>query len=185
MIAPHDDEIKSDYLGLLVDALENSPSASVAFSDMMRHALNGEYRLRIYDRCDGLISPVERALQVVRGRGPWSICYRGVIRMAVYREIGGLRTHLGGEYKADKPWILRLAMAGELIRIPRVLCIKHEKPTSTGKTWTDKKRYKIAVLLSCFRAVAESRLSTVQALPVYRALCREIIRVIERAILKR
>lgn len=174
MIASHDDELDPEYLASLVDALEAHPNAVVAFSDMVEHTLEGECRLHVYDRCEGLTSSRDRALKIIRGCGPWWTCYRGVVRTAVCREIGGLRTHWGGEFSADMPWVLRLAIAGQLVRVPRVLYQKHRKTTSLAKSWTYTRKDWIAVLCSCLQAVVESRLPTTQALPVYRAICRRI-----------
>lgn len=174
MIAPHDDAIEPDYISALVAALESNPEAAVAFSDMMELTIEGEQRLHTFDICDGLSSATERAVRILTIRGSWWTCYRGVFRSSVYKEIGGLRVHRGGEFSADLPWVLRLAMAGGLVRVPRVLYHKHRKPSSLAKSWKYGTKNRLAVLCACGRAVSESRLSVKQRLPVYRALCRKM-----------
>lgn len=174
MIMPHDDEIAPDYLAALVRALESRPDAAAAFTDMVAVGMDDEPRLWVFDSCDGVARPADRASRVVARRGPWWLCYRSLVRMSAFREIGGLTTNLRGEFSADMPWVLRLAIAGELVRVPRVLYTKHRRPTSVSRSWSYGVLDRLAVLLSCCKAVAGSRLSTVSALPVYREMCRQM-----------
>lgn len=174
MIMSHDDEIAPDYVESLVAALERNPDAAAAFSDMVAVGTDRQPALRVFDGCDGLASPAQRAVQVVSRRGPWWVCYRSVVRMNAFRETGGLTRNLRGEFAADMPWVLRLAIAGELVRVPRVLYTKHRRPTSVSRSWSYGVLDWLAVLLSCWKAVAESRLSTAAAVPVYLAISRQM-----------
>ena len=146
--------------------------------------LKDECRVHVYDECDGLNSPTQRASQIISIRGCWWVVYRGVVRTEVYRKIGGLREHWGGEFGADWPWILRLAIAGEFEHVPRVLYKKHRKATSLAKTWAYTEKDYIAVLCSCLQAVADSGLPLAQALPVYWSICQLMTRLIKRVVVR-
>lgn len=185
MIMPHDDEIARDYLAALIAAMESNPDAAAAFTDMVAVGMDAEPRLWVFDSCDGVTRPADRAERIVARRGPWWVCYRSVVRMTAFREIGGLTTNWRGEFSADMPWVLRLAIAGELVRVPRVLYTKHRRPTSVSRLWSYGVLDRLAVLLSCWKAVAGSRLSTVSALPVYREICRQMYDAVMRPARKR
>lgn len=180
MIMPHDDRLDPDYLAALVAALEDNPAAALAFTDLVVVTPGGERRLHVFDKCEGSSSPAERAVRIAQSEAPWWVCYRGVVRMAAFREAGGPATHWRGEFSADKPWLLRLAIAGELVRVPRVLYEKHDRETSVSRSWSFSRLDWLAVYLSCMRAVAQSRLSTAQALPVYKSILRQMNKTLTR-----
>jgi len=175
-IAPHDDELAPDYLSSLVAALEANPRAAVAFSDMEVLYPEGDREVLSYRTLAGLASPVERARRIVENGGAWHIPYRGIVPSRVYRKVGGLRRHRAGEFSADRPWILGLAIAGEFERVPQVLYTKYRRWSSVSRSWRFTERQWIAVWLACFATVGRSELSMLRALPIYSALARAIMR---------
>jgi len=176
MIAPHDDELAPDYLRSLVAALEANPRAAVAFSDIEVLYPEGDREVLSYRALDGLASPVERGRRIVAHGGAWHIPYRGVVPSKVYKKVGGLRKHRAGEFSADRPWILGLAIAGEFERVAGVLYTKYRRWSSLSRSWSFTEWQWVAVWLACSATVARSELPMVRALPIYSALTRVITR---------
>jgi glycosyltransferase involved in cell wall biosynthesis len=119
----HDDALEPTYAEKLVDRLEKNEQSVLAFSDM--DLLNeGRLDKHSYDLLDAKSSAVERVILLARrgqSAGTWWVPLRGVFRTQIGQRIGGLRTNLAGEYSADWPWLMHLALYGEFIRVPEIL----------------------------------------------------------------
>jgi glycosyltransferase involved in cell wall biosynthesis len=146
----HDDPLCPTYVERLVEALEGRPTAVLAFSDVFSRD-----RVDRYAELDGISDRLQRARRIIRKRGLWWIPNRGLFRADAARRIGGMRRHLAGEYKADWPWLLHLALLGEFVRVPEPLIRKVWSEGSLSAQW--KRRLTLwrstAVVLACAREV--------------------------------
>jgi hypothetical protein len=66
--------------------------------------------------------------------------------------------HLGGEYSADWPWLLHLALLGDFVRVPEPLVRKELRKEGLSSTWRRTLRQKVGVCLSCMREVRRAGL---------------------------
>jgi glycosyltransferase involved in cell wall biosynthesis len=149
----HDDPLKPTYVARLVETLEHNPRAVLAFSDV---ELNGE--TRCYCELEGIAERLERAKRMLRRTGYWWIPNRGLFRANAARQVGGLRRHLAGEFSADWPWLLRLALLGEFVRVPEPLTRKVLRKESLSNTWSGSTWQRIGASLACMREVRCARI---------------------------
>jgi glycosyltransferase involved in cell wall biosynthesis len=165
----HDDPLEPTCVARLVELLERNPMATLAFADM--HALG---RVFSYTELDGVSSPLERARRIIRRTGPWWVPNRGLFRLDAARQIGGMRRHLAGEYQADHPWLLRLALLGEFVRVPEALIHKDYRDDSVSGRWNRNPRawQSAAVLLSAAREVRLARPPFREELRLHKELAR-------------
>jgi len=161
----HDDVVEPEYVARLTAALLNNPRAVLAFSDMdMVDPSRPSPDVCRYAALDGVADPVERGRRlIVRGHGWWN-AYRGLFRRDAARRVGGLRRHLAGEFVADWPFVLGLALQGECVRVPEVLYRKRSRPTSLSHIWGDTGWAWIGTYLACGRTVARADLPIMQRL---------------------
>lgn len=154
----HDDLIGPTYVARLVEALEANPQAVLAFSDLETVHLDGRREVGVFRNLDGIGDRVERARRIVNQGGDWWIPNRGVFRAVAAKRIGGMRRHLSGEFSADWPWLMHLALLGEFVRVPELLCCKNYKKNSLSRSWSFGTWPWIAASLSCGREVCRSSL---------------------------
>lgn len=133
----HDDVVAPTYVERLASALLERPRAVLAFSDLELTEVDGTRTTRTFDNLDGRSSRLARG--IVMGRRPenWWLPNRGVFRAEAFRRVGGIHPNEAGEYTADWPWLLHLAILGEFVRVPEVLCHKYFQKTSLSKNWPD------------------------------------------------
>ena len=172
----HDDEFEPTYVARLVERLEANPAASVAFSDMVERFPDSRRVQRTYTELEGVKSRFERARRILQNNWFWWVPFRGVFRASVAREIGGLRKHWRGEFGADWPWLLGLALRGEFERVAEPLCVKRIHTTSLSAQW----RYTIldhaAVGWECARAIERSDLRFSERLKLHAQLAWRLYR---------
>jgi len=154
----HDDLLAPDYVEKLAGALANHPEAVVAYSDMELSALDGSKRVYQYDRIATASGPVERARMIMSRKRAWWQTHRGLFRSDAARRIGGLRKHRGGEFAADWPWQVRLAIEGDFVRVPEVLCFKRMTGQSLSNTWSYAPLNWVFASMSCAREIRRARL---------------------------
>ena len=152
----HDDLLDPPYARELAARLDANPRAVVAFSDMDTLDEAGARKTQVYAVLEGVSDPVERGRRVIAKQGFWWVPHRGLFRAAVGREIGGLKKHLAGEFSADWPWLLHLALRGEFVRVPEVWVHKRYMKFSLSRTWNFSSPQNLAVLLSCTREVVRA-----------------------------
>jgi glycosyltransferase involved in cell wall biosynthesis len=142
----HDDPLEPDYVASMVEALEHNPQAILAFTDICVGDNIASYR-----ELEGIGDRFSRAKKIIHKRGYWWIPNRGLFRAEAIELTRGMRRHLGGEYSADWPWLLHLALLGEFIRIPRPLVHKVFRSQGLSTVWQrDLSRWKsAAVALAC------------------------------------
>ena len=184
----HDDLVHPTYVERLSGALDAHPHAVLTFSDMVRRvvapdddagaiapAAPGPDDVKVYLDLEGVRERLARGRIVAAkwGRPPsYSVMLanRGVFRASAARAVGGLRRHAGGEFGADWPWLLALALRGDFVRVPSPLVEKTYRPTSLSATWRHSLRERAGVLLSCHREVARAALPLGEACALHRAL---------------
>ena len=147
----HDDPLHPTYVERLVAALEANPRAVLAFSDVESNI--GGFS---YGDLEGITDRFERARRILLPSGPWWVPNRGLFRTAAARQLGGPRRHWGGEYGADWPWLLRLALLGEFVRVPEPLISKAFRTDGLSATWTKSRWRRLAVRLALLGAIREA-----------------------------
>src|SRR5262249_31758504 len=142
----------------------------IAFSDITLVNQDGSREQKAFPALDGIADRVERARRIVSQQGSWWIPNRGVFRASAARSIGGLRRHLAGEFSADWPWLIRMSLLGEFVRVPAPLCTKIYVPGSLSRTWDFGARSWLAVTLSAMGGVARSGIPPGEKLALQAAL---------------
>jgi glycosyltransferase involved in cell wall biosynthesis len=173
----HDDVPRPCYAERLAAALDGNPRTTVAFSDMAQHFPPGTRPdgLQLYLDLEGVTDRVERGLHVARkwGKPPSyivTLANRGLFRLDAARRVGGLRRHAGGEFGADWPWLMHLALLGEFVRVPEPLITKHYRAGSVSARWTYSMWDRVGLILSCMRQVRLAGLPWREELRIQRAL---------------
>ena len=127
MILPHDDLLSPSYVSRCMAALLANEASVVACSDL---------------ECvpSGIIVPQlelrgNRAARVAKcvEDGFLAVSYRGVLRLGRFRR-REVPNAIGG-FAADSLWMVRMAIAGEIVRVPEVLYRKTFHPTSAHHPW--------------------------------------------------
>lgn len=127
MILPHDDLLRETYVTRCMEALAANDAAAVACSDL-RFVDQDSYLPQVEFRGD----QAERAIRCITD-GYSAVSYRGVIRFDKFHRRTIPRT-VGG-YVADTVWMLRMALAGEVVRVPEILYRKTLHANSTYLQW--------------------------------------------------
>ena len=182
----HDDVLRPTYVERLAEALANNPRAVLAFSDMIRRVVGPPHdaalpatpapeSIKVYLDLDGVDDRVRRSVAVARkwGKSPSytvTLANRGLFRASAARAIGGLRAHFAGEFGADWPWLLRLSMLGEFVRVPEPLVEKSYRRTSLSATWRYSLWQRMGALTACMRETRRARLPLAEELTIHRAL---------------
>jgi glycosyltransferase involved in cell wall biosynthesis len=155
----HDDPLQPAYVTKLVAALEAHPDAILAFSDLLTS--DGICR---YTTLDDARTVFERCRRVFHAFDAWWVPNRGLMRLSAVQTLGGMRRHLGGEYCADWPWLLRLAGRGRFVRVDEPLLFKNFRERSLSQTWRSHPWNRLGVQLACMAALHEAGLAPLQEL---------------------
>jgi hypothetical protein len=158
----HDDPLKPNYVERLVDALEKNRGAVLAFCDMQTPR-----GVQCFSDLDGVTDRFERARRLLRGDTCWWVPNRGLFRASAARTLRGMRPNLAGEYSADWPWLLRLALIGEFVRVPEPLISKTYRSDSVSATWKRALSARLAVQFACLTALREARFPILQELQLW------------------
>lgn len=160
LFAFHDDILAPTYIEKLVQALDANPQAVVAFSDVLLTDAQGQQEYWVYDVLEGQNLAVNRGARVMERRGKWWVPNRGVFRVAMTRPARGLKTHDAGEFSADWPWVFHLALIGQFVRVPELLCHKFYKPGSLSRSWAFSSQQNYEAHAACMRELWNSPLGT-------------------------
>jgi hypothetical protein len=102
---------------------------------------------------EGIREARARGRRVLSRDGTWWAPNRGLFRASIAREIGGMRKHLAGECSADLPWLLRLALVGEFVRVPESLVVKRFTQQSFSRMWQHNRWQRFGLQCACIRAI--------------------------------
>jgi glycosyltransferase involved in cell wall biosynthesis len=158
-LAFHDDTIAPTYVEELVQALDQNPRAVLAFSDLTLVDVDGTSSLRRFRDLDGARFRLARGVALAHSPQNWWVAIHGMFRTRAFQHIGGLRPNDAGEYGADWPWIMHLALLGEFVRVPRALVVKTAREGSVSRTWGSGSDLQRAVRRVCVDEVSRSPLS--------------------------
>ena len=154
----HDDLIDQEYVSSLVTAFAQNDQASIAYSDMTYFPSESEEKTVACKGLDGVADTLTRGRGVLQWIPGWWASYRGLFRLEVARVGRPLRSHLGGEYAADWPFLMYFALRGECIRVRRVLYRKRAHAASLSSTWRGGHFQRMCVSLSCAQVILEANL---------------------------
>lgn len=185
MIFPHDDVVAPTYLERLILELEANPGSVVAFSDMEVIRPGLESKVLVYDRLDAISRSKMRAVTVLDRKGHWWVPYRGVFRTTVYKKTGGLRKHWRGEFVADFPWVMKLAIQGEFVRVPEILYTKHVREEGVSNQWNYDLLNWIAAYCSCFQVVFVSKMPIADSISLYYRIIQSFFARVRRFLNRR
>ena len=160
LFAFHDDVLDASYVAQLAAVLDARPEVVLSYSDTLLTDTSGHQELWEYTQLEGITDPVARARLVLDGGDKWWVPNRGLFRMAAARQIGGLKSHGAGDFSADWPWLLALALRGPLARVPALLCHKFYQPGSLSRSWAFSPQQYYEVRAACLREIWNSGLST-------------------------
>ncbi len=154
----HDDLIAPTYVERLVEALRQNPRAVLAYSDVELFEVDGTHGPRVFDGLSGGRGPLARGFRIAFKFSRWWVPISGLFRVEAFHRIGGMKRHAEGEFTADWPWLLHMALLGEFERVPELLCQKFYKKTSLSQNWEFGAEKWIAVGHSAMREIRQSDL---------------------------
>lgn len=152
----HDDIVLPTYVERLAGALAARPQAILAYSDLELFSEKLRKSERAYAGIDGPRGVLARGIAMAR-RGPnWWVPNRGLFHTRAFREIGGIKRNAAGEYSADWTWLLHMALLGEFVRVPEILCRKYYKPGSISRAWPHDRAHRRALTEAGIAEIAGS-----------------------------
>ena len=163
--ALHDDPLEPTYVERLVAALETHPRAVLAFADV-----EAAGRQWTYTCLEGVSDRFDRARRILTRDGDWWVPYRGLFRPGPARQIGGMRRHVAGEFMADWPWLLRLSLLGEFVRVPETLVHKVWLKSGLSLGWRHSPWQRLGVMLSCMGVVRRAGFPWSEELRLHRTV---------------
>jgi len=168
--AYHDDVFHPEFVERLTERLEACPRAAIAFADAEVVSATGEREALRFDGLEDADGALERALRLIRRPDGWWAPVHGLYRTEAVRSAGGLRKNLAGEFSADWPWLVRMALEGPFERVPDTLMTKRLHDSGVAAGWTFEPRRWYAAALSCGRLIGESTLPVGQKATLWKAL---------------
>jgi hypothetical protein len=152
-VQPHDDWVETNYLATLLDAARDHPHAAVVFSDL---AAFGTQQGNVSQE-SVIGTPVERQLLLLT-RHYNAVAYRGLIRTSALKAVPTISGNDRSDFACDTVWMARLARAGDLVRVPRVLYHKRYLSSSAHTEWTTWHRWQTgaAWIRHCLDMLAEA-----------------------------
>ncbi len=149
----HDDVFDRTFVEAAVERMAGHPDASIVFSDLTIRGADGAEQVARFPQLDGVTSRLQRTRTLITCPDHWWLPVHGLFRAAHARKVAGLRHHLLGEFSADWPWLVRMALLGEFERIPDPLCTKQLRAESVAAGWRFMPRFWYAAAASCAREV--------------------------------
>lgn len=171
----HDDVVAPTYVEALAGALAGNERAVLAFSDMRVHELDGTSHVHVFGELEAVADPVDRAAVMVRRPDDWWVPNRGLFRASAFDEVGGIHPNERGEYSADWTWLLSLAIVGEFVRVPHLLCEKYYMEGSVSKRWPHDAGQLQALRRSGIAEIKRSDLTPAQKRVLTRYLWRRVL----------
>ena len=129
MNLPHDDVLSPDYVSACMDALQATPDAVIAYSDIaLYHDLQKQV---IEDSIDGTLD--DRLATMIAGHYA-AVAMRGVFDRVRAPQFAVPEFAMGG-FAADTLWVARMVCQGAIVRVPRPLYIKRLHASSAHAAW--------------------------------------------------
>ncbi len=163
----HDDPLEPTYVAALVEALERTPGAVLAFSDAVvdfRGTHEAWVRTMSFTALDELGTARARLAVLAERPSQWWLPNRGLLRQSAVRRVGGMRRHLAGEFCADWPWLLHLSLLGEFVRVPQPLVHKVWRHEGLSKSWRWSALKRLGVTLACLCEILRADLPLAERL---------------------
>jgi len=176
----HDDIVDPTYVETLVGALNDNPSAVLAYSDVEVIEIDGSRALNSFEGLSGQGS-LSRGLVMARRPPGWWVPNRGLFRTWAFHRSGGIKPNAKGEYSADWTWLLHLSLLGSFVRVPEVLCHKYYKSGSISKAWPRDRSQRKALRAAGIREAWHSELGLAQRLILVLAMATRPWRLAGRA----
>lgn len=127
MILPQDDVLLPSYVSRCMEALLANEASAVACSDIERVPIG-----RIISQLELRGDRVGRVAKCIED-GFAGVSYRGVVRFGRFRR-REIPNAIGG-FAGDTLWMVRMAIAGEIVRVPEALYRKTFHAKSAHHTW--------------------------------------------------
>lgn len=148
VILPHDDILDRSYVHKLVHALKKNPQAVAAYSDISSF---GERQGKIVQKsvCGNLLTRIVKYIELHYS----AVVFRALIDQNKVGDSLKLNKNRFSDFSEDTIFGLRLAIQGELLRVPKVLYHKRYLPTSAHhqwQQWSDKRKIE-AWIMHCNR----------------------------------
>lgn len=157
----HDDVVAPTYVERLAHELSARPNAIIAFSDVEVIDLDGSSSIYAFTSLTNVTGAIRRAAAFLTGAN-WWVPNRGLFRAEAFHRIGGIMPNDCGEYSADHTWLLHMALLGDFVRTPEVLCWKFFKRGSLSKRWACGSEQNAAIRKATMREIKRSDLPRYQ-----------------------
>jgi hypothetical protein len=154
----HDDTVSPDYTERLVEALQRNPRAVLAYCDLDLTQADGTSMGISFDVPTAGMGPMARGFTMATKTHGWWAPVHGLFRAEAFHRIGGFKHHDEGEFIADWPWLLHMAILGEFERVPEPLCQKFIQKTGLSKGWERNVSQQMAMIRSGIREIRHSDL---------------------------
>jgi len=168
MIMPHDDILDKAYLQKMIQCLKDNPQACTVFSDILcfksKGLLKNKFVRKVYEKIDppSVIinqdsirgNQFERILEFLNNYFN-ALPFRGLVNREVISDFLLLPENDYTTFANDTTWISRMALKGELIRIPEVLYHKRLQDDSVHAQWEIKDRSKLWIehCIDCLKII--------------------------------
>ncbi|MEO7521916.1 MAG: glycosyltransferase family A protein [Gemmatimonas sp.] len=129
-ITPHDDLLDPHYLQATRDLLMREPAAACAYSDIQGFGEQEPVISQPEVRGDRM----QRVLDALLNHYS-AVTFRGLIRRRNTEDRPLVPTGIPRDFAADTAWTVRLALRGELLRIPALLYRKRYDDSSVHAGW--------------------------------------------------
>jgi GT2 family glycosyltransferase len=127
-----DDVTDRRYFEVLIAEADRNADAAVTFSDVQYFG-DGDL---VEPGLSILGDPFSRVLSYLEAFN--HVPLYGLIRENVLRQAGQLRITENDSFGEDFPWMLKMARAGAMRRVPRVMYFKRQHPKSISREWFER-----------------------------------------------
>lgn len=146
-ILPHDDLLLPDYLAVLVQFATEHAEAACVYCDIEAFGNIAPQILTAPSLCGNALT---RLLAFLIGQFH-AVAFRGLVPQRALALVAGIPSNEADDFAGDTVWVARLAAAGEVLRLPRILYRKryHLGNTHTGWSGWDRGRQAWAWQVHC------------------------------------
>ncbi|MCW2306203.1 glycosyltransferase family 2 protein [Rhodobium gokarnense] len=175
MLMPHDDALDPDYVATCMETLAATPRAVLAFTD-----IDGLNKADVLGTEPSETGPTRQRVAAMFRRHFPAIAFRGVFSRKRARHHAVPRTISG--FGADSLWVLRMAVKGDIVRIPGPLYHKRFHDQTAHQPWyralpAERDEMWIAHCVEALRTVALQRPDVLLDADLRRAWRQRLARV--------